>query len=229
VYHDVTERKWAQKGLDSGVDGLIGVNSRAGGHAGPLGPQELLDQVGDLGLPVMCAGGVGDPDDFVRVLRMGYAGVQMGTRFIATEECTATPAYKEAILRSGESDIVLTERISGVPVAVIDTPSVRRMGLKAGPIARLMLRGSRAKHWMRTIYALKSLWQLKRASQDTSGSLEYWGAGRSVAGVHEVLSAGEVVRRFAQAAQETIAVRTEPGGNAPADSDDPRGESNDPT
>lgn len=202
VYHDVTERKWAQKGADCGVDGLIGVNSRAGGHAGPLGPQELLDQVGDLGLPVMCAGGVGTPDDFVRVLRMGYAGVQMGTRFIATEECTAKQAYKDAIVRSDESDIVLTERISGVPVAVIDTPSVRRMGLKAGPIARLMLRGGRTKHWMRTIFALKSLWQLKRASQDTGGSLEYWGAGRSVAGVHEILPTAEVIRSFAEAAAE---------------------------
>ncbi len=202
VYHDVTERKWAQKGVDCGVDGLIGVNSWAGGHAGPLGPQELLDQVGDLGLPVMCAGGVGEPDDFLRVLRMGYAGVQMGTRFIATEECTAKQAYKDAIIRSDETNIVLTERISGVPVAVIDTPSVRRMGLKAGPLSRLMLRGGRTKHWMRTIFALKSLWQLKRASQDTGGSLEYWGAGRSVAGVHEILPTAQVIRSFARAASE---------------------------
>ncbi|GMR13921.1 MAG: nitronate monooxygenase [Gemmatimonadota bacterium] len=203
VYHDVTERKWAQKGVDCGVDGLIGVNSRAGGHAGPLGPQELLDQVGDLGLPVMCAGGVGTPEDFLRALRMGYAGVQMGTRFIATEECTAKQAYKDAIVRSDEADIVLTERISGVPVAVIDTPSVRRMGLKAGPIARLMLRGGRTKHWIRTFFALKSLWQLKRASQDAGASLEYWGAGRSVAGVHGILPTAEVIQSFAEAAGES--------------------------
>ncbi|MEE8147982.1 MAG: nitronate monooxygenase [Longimicrobiales bacterium] len=206
VYHDVTERKWALKGVDSGVDGLIGVNSEAGGHAGPLTPEALLDDVGDLGLPVMCAGGVGTPDDFLRALRMGYAGVQMGTRFIATEECTASQAYKDAIVRSDESDIVLTERISGVPVAVIDTPSVRRMGLKAGPLAKLMLRGGRSKHLMRTIYALKSLWQLKRASQDDGGSLEYWGAGQSVAGIHKVVPAGEVVRRFAQAAGGGVSV-----------------------
>ena len=105
-------------------------------------------------------------------------------------------------MRSDESNIVLTERISGLPVAVIDTPSVRRMGLKAGPIARLMLRGGRTKHWMRTIFALKSLWQLKRASQETGGSLEYWGAGRSVAGVDEILPSAEVIRRFAEAASE---------------------------
>ena len=58
VYHDVTERKWAQKALDEGAHGLIAVNRRAGGHAGPLSVEELLDDVGDLGLPVVCAGGM---------------------------------------------------------------------------------------------------------------------------------------------------------------------------
>lgn len=50
VYHDVTERRWAQKGLDAGVNGLIAVNDRAGGHAGPLSAARLLDDVADLGL-----------------------------------------------------------------------------------------------------------------------------------------------------------------------------------
>ena len=52
VYHDVTERKWAEKGRDAGVDGLIGVNDRAGGHAGGRSAQALLAEVAPLGLPV---------------------------------------------------------------------------------------------------------------------------------------------------------------------------------
>ncbi len=179
VYHDVTERKWADKGLAGGVRGLIAVNRRAGGHAGPRSAEELIDELGPLGVPLICAGGIGDPADFVAALRMGYAGAQLGTRFIATPECHASTAYKEAILRASEADIVLSERITGVPVAVIRTPFVERMGLKAGPIARWMLRGRRTKHWMRTIYALKSLWQLKRASLDESGERDYWQAGKS--------------------------------------------------
>jgi nitronate monooxygenase len=75
VYHDVTERKWAQKAVDSGVHGLIAVNRRAGGHAGPRGTEALLDEVGDLGLPVVCAGGVGTPEEFAQALSLGYAGV----------------------------------------------------------------------------------------------------------------------------------------------------------
>ena len=72
-----------------------------------------MDELGDLGVPMICAGGVGDAPDFVRALGMGYAGVQMGTRFIATPECRASDAYKRAIVESDESRIVLTERITG--------------------------------------------------------------------------------------------------------------------
>jgi nitronate monooxygenase len=98
VYHDITERRWAQKGLDAGASGLIAVNERAGGHAGPRSAERLLDEVQDLGLPVVCAGGIGSPHEFVAALRMGYAAAQLGTRFIATPECRAHERYKQAII-----------------------------------------------------------------------------------------------------------------------------------
>ena len=199
VYHDVTERKWAEKSLQGGVDGLIGVNDRAGGHAGTRSAEALFEELLPLGLPVVCAGGIGDEDDFAGVLRMGYAGAQLGTRFIATPECRASEAYKRGIVAAGERDIVLTERLTGVPVAVIDTPSVRRLGTKAGPLARWMLRGRRTKHWMRTIYALRSLWALKRGLLRDSPERDYWQAGKSVAGIDRIEPASEIVRRFAEA------------------------------
>lgn len=199
VYHDVTEAKWAAKGRDAGVDGLIAVNRDAGGHAGPRAPEALFAELAPFGLPLVCAGGVGDAAGFTRAMQMGYAGVQMGTRFIATTECRASEAYKQAILRARADDIVLTERITGIPVAVIRTPFIERTGTKAGPVARWMLRHRRTKRLMRTIYALRSLWQLKRASLDETGQRDYWQAGRSVAAIHEILPAGEIVRRCAQA------------------------------
>ncbi len=210
VYHDVTERKWALKGKDSGVDGLIAVNRRAGGHAGPKSAEELLAELGDLGLPLVCAGGIGDAPDFVAALRMGYAGVQMGTRFIATDECRASAVYKQAILDAEESDIVLSERITGVPVAVINTPFIQRMGLDAGWFARRMLRGRKTKHWMRMFYGLKSIWQLKRSSLDESGEKDYWQAGKSVAGITRIEPAGEIVRRFREAALTEVPVLPDP-------------------
>lgn len=202
VYHDVTERKWAQKGLDGGVHGLIAVNNRAGGHAGPKSPQQLLDELGDFGVPLICAGGVGDAATFAAMLDMGYAGVQVGTRFIATTECRASEGYKTAIVEARADDIVLSERLTGVPVAVIRTPYVERIGLKAGPIARWMLRGRKTKHLMRTIYALKSLWQLKRSLMKDDGSRDYWQAGKSVETIHEIKPAGQIVGEFAAAMEE---------------------------
>lgn len=202
VYHDVTERKWAMKAVDAGVHGLIGVNRRAGGHAGPLGIEALYEDVGDLGLPVVCAGGIGDAEGFVQALALGYQGVQMGTRFIATEECSASDPYKRAILEADEDDIVLTERLTGVPVAVIDTPYVRSIGLEAGPLARWMLRGRKRKHLMRSIYALRSAWTLKRTALDAEGTKEYWQAGRSVADIHDIVPAGSIVKACADAARD---------------------------
>jgi nitronate monooxygenase len=204
VYHDVTERKWARKGLDGGVHGLIAVNNRAGGHAGPTSAEQLLDELGDLGVPLVCAGGIGTPAEFAAALRLGYAGAQLGTRFIATTECRASEAYKQAILQAGEKDIVLTERITGVPVSVINTPFIQRMGTRAGPLARRMLRGRRTKRLMRSLYALKSLWQLKHASLDESGEKDYWQAGKSVSGIDAIEPAGEIVRRFAAAARDIV-------------------------
>jgi nitronate monooxygenase len=201
VYHDVTERKWAEKGKDAGVDGLVAVNDRAGGHAGPRSAEQLLDELAPVGLPLLCAGGIGNERDFVRALELGYAGAQLGTRFIATPECRASEAYKRAIVAAEAKDVVLTERLTGVPVAVLDTPSVRRLGLKAGPLARFMLRGRRTKHWMRTLYALRSLWSLKRGLLRNSPERDFWQAGKSVAGIDAIEPAGAIVRRFGAAAR----------------------------
>lgn len=207
VYHDVTERRWAQKAVDGGVDGFIAVNREAGGHAGGRDPRALFDEVADFGLPVVCAGGVGDPAQFVEALAIGYAGVQLGTRFIATPECTASEAYKQAIVQARADDVVLTERLTGVPVAVLRTPYVERIGLRAGPVARALLRHPRAKHWMRTLYALKSAWSLKRSLGKSEADRDYWQAGRSVEHIHGIAPVDAIVRAFAHAAHDAGATR----------------------
>ena len=193
VYHDVTERKWARKGDRGRRSGLIAVNSVAGGHAGKLSPESAADQVAGLGLPVICAGGVGDPATFRRMMDLGYAGVQMGTRFIATPNAAPTPTTSGRSSRAEPKDIVLTERLTGVPVAVINNEYIQRLGTRAGPIARYMLRHRKMKYWMRAIYALTSLRRLKKilASRPPEPS-EYWQAGKSVAGIDDRVGAGVV-------------------------------------
>jgi nitronate monooxygenase len=202
VYHDVTERRWADKALDAGVKGLICVNNRAGGHAGTLSPQRLMDDLGGLGVPLVCAGGVGDPQRYRQMLELGYGAVQCGTRFIATEECTAHADYKQAILRAGPEDIALTDKLSGVPAAIIKTPTVEKLGLRAGPLARRLLRHERTKRLVRMYYSVMSMWKLRQANRHGASFKDYWQAGKSVEGVRQVLPAAEVVRQFADVIRE---------------------------
>jgi nitronate monooxygenase len=199
VYHDVTERRWAEKALQGGVDGFICVNNHAGGHAGTLSSQQLLDELAPLGKPLICAGGIGKPGNFAETMRMGYSGAQLGTRFIATRECSAHADYKKAILEACEDDIVLSERISGVPVSIIRTPYVERIGTRAGPLAKRLLKGRRSKHWMRTLYSLQSIWKLKHAFIRGAGYRDYFQAGKSVSGIREIQSAAAIVAEYAAA------------------------------
>jgi nitronate monooxygenase len=196
VYHDVTELKWAKIGIANGADGLICVNNRAGGHAGEKSIRQLYDELQQLDVPLVCAGGVGDAGGFRQALDIGYAACQLGTRFIASLECLASGVYKQAILDAEESDIVLSERITGIPVSVINTDYIKRSGLKSGWLAKWMLSGNKTKHWMRTIYALKSIWQLKKSSLDESGDRDYWQAGKSVAGIDSIDSCETIIQNL---------------------------------
>jgi nitronate monooxygenase len=202
VFHDVTSRHWAEKALDGGVDGFICVNNRAGGHAGTQSAQQLLDDIGPLGKPLVCAGGIGSAQQFAEALRMGYAGAQLGTRFIASTECTAHDDYKQAIVAANEQDIVLSEKITGVPVSIIRTPYIEKMGVHAGPLAKWLLGRRRSKHWMRTFYALQSIWKLKRASQKGMDYRDIYQAGKSVQGIHAIQPAAEIVAEYTAALQD---------------------------
>ena len=199
VYHDVTDRRFALKAAEAGVDGLICVNDRAGGHAGNRAPETMYEELADLGLPLVCAGGVGDARDFAQALDLGYEAVQLGTRFIATQECLAHDDYKRAILEARERDIVLTDKISGVPVSVIRTPYIEALGTRANPIMRRLLRHPRFKHNVRAFYSLRSIWQLKRASLRGASYRDYFQAGKSVKSIEAIEPAGEIVRQLAAA------------------------------
>lgn len=204
VYHDVTSRKWALKAAEAGVDGFICVNNRAGGHAGDQDPRALFEELRDLGKPLVCAGGVGDEKTYLEMMKLGYDGVQFGTRFIATKECGAHNDYKQAILKAEAKDIVLTEKLTGVSVAVIRTPYIDRIGTKAGPIARFMLKHAKLKHYMRLWYSVNSFRELRKAHLSGQAYRDYWQAGKSVDGIEAIEPAGDIVRRFGKAWTQSV-------------------------
>lgn len=203
VYHDVTERKWAEKGLDGGAKGLIAVNSFAGGHAGAKTKEMLFEELKDLDVPLVCAGGIGNEKEYIEAMSLGYDACQLGTRFIATTECSSSVSYKEAIVASNAEDIVLSEKITGVPVSIINTGYIKKQGTKPGVLAAWLLKHPKGKHWMRMIYTLRSAFQLRKSSYDdktaNDSKKEFWQAGKSVTGIKKIESAADIVRHFKKA------------------------------
>jgi enoyl-[acyl-carrier protein] reductase II len=124
VLHVVSNVEEACKAESAGVDAVIAEGVEAGGRVGrdELTTLTLVPQVVDaVGVPVVAAGGICEGRGFLAALALGAAGVQIGTRFIATNECEIHPNCKEAILRSEDVDSVLLARKIGLR-RVLKTP-----------------------------------------------------------------------------------------------------------
>lgn len=211
VYHDISTRKFAEKAIDAGVDGLNCVNNHAGGQTGSLSPMQLLNELKDVNLPLVCAGGVGNGDDFVEMLEAGYAGAQLGTRFLATQECQVPDDYKQAIIQHTADDIVLTNKLAGTQSSVIRTPEIEKGGLQAGFIASQLLKNRKTKKLVRMAFLLRTSQRLKKVA-NKPGYGQIWQAGRGISNIQSIESAGDVVAEFAQALKQhmqTVAVTSE--------------------
>jgi len=202
VYHDVHNAAVARKSLDAGVHGLNCLNSSMGGQTGGLTAEAFLSelQAGGFGdTPLVCAGGVGDEEDFRRALELGYAGAQLGTRFLATTECKVTDSYKRAIVAAKASDIVWTNKLAGTNSSVIRTPQIEQGGLKVNPLVGWLLQNRYTKLLTRTLMLTRALDTYKKAATDES--YEVWQAGRGVERIHEVETCQQVLQRFGQVAR----------------------------
>ncbi len=103
-----------------GVDALIAEGMESGGHIGDLTTMALVPQVVDaVNIPVIAAGGIADGRGLAAALALGASGVQMGTRFVASVECTISDAYKEMIVKAKDRDTVVTGRTTGHPVRIL--------------------------------------------------------------------------------------------------------------
>lgn len=99
------------------VDAVIVEGTEAGGHIGELTTMALVPQVVNaVDIPVIAAGGVADGRGLAAILALGARGVQIGTRFVCSEECTAAEEFKQAIIGARDRDAVVTGRSTGHPV-----------------------------------------------------------------------------------------------------------------
>jgi enoyl-[acyl-carrier protein] reductase II len=118
--------------IRSGADALILEGAEAGGHIGPVSTsvlaQEILPEIRDV--PVFIAGGIGRGEAMALYLRMGAAGVQLGTRFVCATECIAHPAFKHAFLRAAAREALPSVQVDGrfpvAPVRALQNEGTRR-------------------------------------------------------------------------------------------------------
>ena len=194
VYHDVPNKKVALAMRDSGVDGLNCINWRGGGQTGIQAAEQFMEELHDIDMPLICAGGIGNAKDFQQALKLGYAGVQLGTRFLATNECMITDSYKQAIVDSSEDDIVWTNKIAGNNSSVIKTDDIMRGGLQTGPVINYMLRKPSLKKYARMWLMSKGIRNYSKTA--FSDDVKFWQAGKGLGNITSVESVADVMKKF---------------------------------
>jgi len=129
VLHVVSSVKQAETAQSCGMDAVIAEGVEAGGHNGvdELPLFSLIPQVVDsISIPVVAAGGIADARGVVAAMALGAEGVQLGTRFVAVEECIAHPEYKSAIVAASDTGTTITCR-KLVPTRSLKTPFSNRL------------------------------------------------------------------------------------------------------
>jgi nitronate monooxygenase len=180
VFCDVVDLKYAQKVEELGADAVIAVNNRAGGHCGPTDPKTLITILKEnCGLPIISAGGIGSGKDLAEVIEWGAAGASIGTIFIACEESDVSADYKQAMIDYGEKDIVLTTKLSGSHLTVINTPYVQKIGTKAGWFEGMLLRNKTLKKWAKMFVAFRGMKAVENAATKATYKT-VWCAGPSI-------------------------------------------------
>lgn len=117
----------ARRVARQGADAVVAEGTEAGGHIGDLTTMTLIPQVTDaIDIPVLAAGGIADGRGIAAAFALGAEGVQVGTRFLCSEECTVHPNYKRAVLKAGDRSSVVTGRPTGHPVRCLHNKLTRK-------------------------------------------------------------------------------------------------------
>ena len=196
VFCDVTDLAFAKKVESLGADALIAVNNLAGGHRGNLGPEELIKELNlNTTLPVISAGGVSTKQELEKMLSYGAVGVSVGSPFIASFESGVSEEYKQACVDYGAKDIVLTEKISGTPCTVINTPYVKKVGTKQTWLEQTLNKNKTLKKWVKMIrYMIGSNAVTKAATEVTYKTV--WVAGPTIENTTEISAVSKIVDKL---------------------------------
>lgn len=187
VVHVVSSLKFALKARDAGVDAVVAEGFEAGGHNGrdETTTLTLIPTVREqLELPLIAAGGIATGRAMLAAMVLGADGVQVGSRFVASEEASSHPAFKQRVVEAGEGDTRLTLK-ELAPVRLLKNKFYQDVEAAYARCAspedlKALLGRARAKRGM-------------FEGDLEEGELEI---GQVASLIHEVLPAAEIVRRM---------------------------------
>jgi nitronate monooxygenase len=184
VFADIATLRHAEKAIAIGVDGLVLLTAGAGGQTGWINPLSFVRAVRQIwDGPIVLAGGVSDGAALLAAQALGADLAYMGTKFIATRESMAKPAYKEMLVSSRIDDVKLTKAFTGLETNML-RPSIMAAGLDPD---NLPVRGS--------IDISKDINAAEREKPEAKRWKDIWSAGHSVSGVADIPSVAELVAR----------------------------------
>lgn len=175
VFHDVINRRHAEKAAEAGVDGIIAVCAGAGGHAGTMSPFALAGEIASFfSGTIVLSGAMSTGAQIAAARMMGADLAYLGTRFIATRESLAPQGFKQMIVECTAADIVYTPNISGVHANFM-RPSLVAAGLDPDNIPS---------HGALDMHNEAKAWR------------DFWSAGQGVGTINDVPAAAELCERL---------------------------------
>ena len=168
-----------------GADAVVAEGTEAGGHIGELTTMALVPQIAEaVDVPVIAAGGIADSRGLIAAFALGADGVQVGTRFICSEECIAHENYKQAVIKAKDRDAVVTGRSTGAPVRALKNKLTReydrleKEGASFEEIEQLGVGG------------------LRRAFMEGDTEMGSLMAGQSAAMIHDILPCKTIIENY---------------------------------
>lgn len=203
VFCDVIDENYARKVESLGADGIIAVNSGAGGHLGNIPATVLIPLLKRAcKIPVISAGGVGSGAGIISMLALGADGVSIGSPFIATTEAPVSDEYKKACVEFGAKDIVISDKISGTRCTVINTPYLQKIGVNQNFVESFLNSNKQVKKYAKMLTYYRGMKLLEKAAFGASYK-SVWVAGTSIEFTQKIEPLKDIVSRYVSEMEAT--------------------------
>jgi nitronate monooxygenase len=182
VLHDIISNRHASSAIRKGADGLIAVAAGAGGHAGPLSPFALVQEIREwFDGPLLLSGAIATGGAILAAEAMGADMAYIGSPFIATDEARAVDSYKQMIVDSNAADIVYSNYFTGIHGNYLK-PSIAKTGMDPEHLP----------------VADPTKMDFESATTGAKAWKDIWGSGQGIGAVKGVVPVSALVGRLAE-------------------------------